>query len=205
MTDALHTRIVTVCADLEELIPELRAELPHKKRMGFAAGGTPSKGGSHNPAWNAAVANVLLDVHAGVRELEGVLRYASSGVARVRGGADTGTLAALKGLPALAAGADANAALRAARRLETWAWRARVALGHAEPLQRLPRAPGQPEPLCPNCRYCTLRYRPASGVVVCVNPACRDLDGNRTTGRLEVGAVTGEPQLAWADGMTGTK
>jgi hypothetical protein len=200
----IYTRITDACADLAGLLQRLETEMPFRRREGFTAGGSPSKGG-HRPlaAWNTPVAMLIFTIHAGVRELDADLTYAVAHVIRPRGGAHKVTLILLERLPSLAAGADQHIAHRTARQVENWCGQARTVLGEAERWQRLPRQPGEPEPGCPWCKMHTLRYKSFTGVVRCINPACKDSDGNSPQGRLEIGAVSGEPQLAWADNSTG--
>jgi hypothetical protein len=146
----------------------------------------------------------VLDVHIGARELEFNLRYQVAGTVWVRGGSEANTERCLQGLPSLAMGAPYDVQVTAARKLESWIYRARLILGETEPLSRLPRLPGEAEPACPYCRSKgTLRVRHASGVVTCLRPTCRDSDDKRPAGRIELGVFSGEPIVAWADGLTG--
>jgi hypothetical protein len=201
---SLHTRIVDACADLAELLGRLEREIVYKRKEGFSAGGSPQKGG-HRPlaAWNTPVATLIFVVHAGIRELTDDLTYSVAHTIRPKGGAHKVTLLLLERLPSLAAGADQHLAHRTARQVENWCGQARTVLGEAERWQRLPRQPGEAEPACPWCKNHTLRYKSFTGVVKCITPGCRDSDGNSPQGLLEVGAVSGEPQLAWADRTTG--
>jgi len=147
---------------------------------------------------------VLLDVHQGVRELEQNLRYATAQVYRdQRGGASINTVRCLENLTPLAAGASVAAQRDAAWRLNGWTWRGRIALGEAEPLQRLPAEPGQPEVRCRWCSYTTLRMRPVARLISCINPQCTDAEGRHPVAHMEFGTVYGEPLLIWQDGSVG--
>jgi hypothetical protein len=185
------------------LIEQLEAEVPEKPKRPYGGFGTGS--GGHGPlaSWNSQAALLLLEIHAGIRELETDVKYQLSGRVRSRGGSDGNTFAALDGLAGLVATADYTTAQTIARKLENWAFRARLVLGEVEPFSRLPRLPGQKEPACPYCQSRTLRYRPFSGQVRCVRPGCKDGNGDSPVGKLDVGAYSGEPELAWADGTTG--
>lgn len=203
-SDSLHTRLTGTTGELITLMPLIEAELPEKKRNPY--GGFGSGKGGHGPlcAWNVQAAMLILDVHVGARELESNLRYQVAGTFWVRGGSEANTEHCLKGLPALAAGAPYDVAVLAIRRLESWIYRGKLILGLAEPLSRLPRLPGESEPVCPYCeRKGTLRVRHATGVVTCLHPACRDSNDKKPAGRIELGKYSGEPMIAWADGMTG--
>lgn len=201
---ALNVRVVDDVAALSGLLERLEAELPEKRKNPY--GGHGSGKGGHPPltSWNTQAAMLLLEIHAGVRELETNLQYMISGSLRGRGGSDKNTGKSLANLPALCAGSDYASVMVACKQLERWVWRARMVLGDAEPFSRLPRLPGQGEPACPFCRSAgTLRVRHATGVVVCLRPTCKDGDGNRPQGRVEVGQYSAEPLIAWADGTTG--
>ena len=202
---ALHVRITDAAAALDAIIQRAEDEIPEKKRNPH--GGFGSGKGGHGPlaAWNSQAALWILEVHQGLRETEQNLAYGITGRLRdQRGGSDRNTRKILSSLPSLAAGADYAVAMDLARKLERWAFRGRLILGEIEPLARLPRLPGQPDPACPFCKSIgTLRVRHATGVVVCLKPSCRDSDGNRPQGRIEIGAYSGEAGLAWSDGTSG--
>jgi hypothetical protein len=201
---ALHVRVTDDVAALAGLLERLEEELPEKKKNPY--GGHGSGKGGHPPltSWNSQVAMLLLDVHAGVRDLETDLKYQVTGRVRSRGGSDRNTAKCLANLPALCAGCDHAAVSLACKKLESWIWRARMVLGDAEPFSRLPRLPGQGDPRCPFCRTAgSLRVRHATGSVICLKPTCKDSEGNRPQGRVEVGSFSAEPLVAWTDGTTG--
>ena len=198
---SMHSRVSAAVEKLVPLIEQLEAELPHKP---VTPAGRSSQGG-HGPlaSWNTPAAMLIMEIHAGVREIEQDVRYMLSGHLRTRGSSHENTLAALNGLPSICAGIDYSQALRVAQKLEKWIWRARLTLGQVEAFSRLPRMPGQPEIPCPYCRASTLRFRPTKGLVRCVNPDCVDGNGRRPAARVEVGDFSQQPILAWADGGTG--
>lgn len=202
--DSVHTRLADNTAELIALMPRLEAELPEKKRRPY--GGYGSGSGGHGPlcAWNIQAAMLILDIHIGSRELECNLRYSVTGSVWLRGGSDANTEHCLKGLPSLAMGAPYDVQVAAIRRTESWIYRARLVLGDTDPVSRLPRLPGEAEPACPyGSHKGTLRVRHSTGVVTCLHPACRDSNGRKPVGRIELGTYSGEPLIAWADGMTG--
>ena len=203
---SLHVRVSDAVDTLTDLLPRLEAEVPAKKKNPY--GGHGSGQGGHPPltSWNSQAAMLILDIHAGVRELETNLRYAVTGVVRSRGGSDGNTARALASLIAMCAAADYAAVVIVCRKLESWAWRARMILGDVEPFARLPRLPGESEPRCPfgdPPHPGTLRVRHATGLVICLHPGCKDSEGNRPQGRIEIGSFSGEPLIAWASGETG--
>jgi hypothetical protein len=204
--DSLYTRLSQAVVELAGLLEELEAVLPHRPAEGYrpaGASGTPGKPGARMTSWNTAVAYVILEVHAGARELEQNLRYAKSGVLRERGGSDQNTVAALYSIAALAAGAGDRELREAGRTIERWCWKARLALGEAEPWVQIPRVPGKRAARCPFCNFCTLRMKSLSGMVRCCNPACLDQDGYRPVGKVEFGPAFGEPMLVWNSGDIG--
>lgn len=200
---ALHARVTTAADDLSALLARLEAELPEKYRKPYGAGAMPRGGDGPLASWNSSVAYLVMEIHSGLREIETNLRYMVAGVLRNHGGGDGVTRAILDRVADLTAGASTASATAVAVQLEKWCYRARLALGESEPLARMPRLPGAPEPPCPYCGRTSIRYQPSSGVLTCVNPGCRDRDGKRTRGRVEVGRYTGEPRVAWQDGSSG--
>jgi hypothetical protein len=202
---SLFTRMADSVEALAGLLERMEMELPEKVKHGWSAGSSPRGSVSHGPAWNAAVAFWVTEVHQGLRELERDVAYSITGRLRpLRGGSDGNTLKAASVLPALTSGTDYHSTMAVVKQIESWVFRGRLLLGDLEPFARLPRLPGQPAPCCPFCKsQDSLRYRPATGQVRCLMPACRDSQGNRPMGQMEVGAYSGEPMLAWSDGSTG--
>jgi hypothetical protein len=200
------TRLNRAVSDLVRLLEELEQVLPHRPREGFrpaGASGSPGKPGARLASWNTAAAMVILDVHAGSRELEQNLRYRLTGSLFERGGSDANTSAALKSVVSLAAGAGDWELGHAVRTIERWCWQSRLALGETEPWVHVPRLPGQRAARCLFCGFTTLRMKPLSGLLRCINPACYDTDGRHPLGRVEFGPGFGEPMLVWTSGDIG--
>jgi hypothetical protein len=203
---AIHVRISDDVAAMEALLERLEEELPEKKKNPH--GGHGSAKGGHPPltSWNTQVAMLVMDIHAGVRELETDLRYAIAGTVRVRGGSDGNTTRSLRALPGLCAGSDHAAVQLACKKLEGWIYRAQLILGDVAPFSRLPRLPGQGEPVCPFCNSAgSLRVQHATGKVRCLKPSCRDTEGNKPSGLVEMGQFSAQPLIAWSDGTTGVQ
>lgn len=203
---ALHVRVADDVAALTGLLVRLEEELPEKRKNPH--GGHGSAKGGHHPlsSWNTQVAMLILDIHAGARDLETDLKYQVTGRIRTRGGSDGNTAKCLAGLPALCAGLDYAAVHLTCKKLESWIWRSRMVLGDVEPFSRLPRLPGRKDFGCPFCKTSgSLRVHHGKGVVICLKPDCKDSQGNRPRGRVEVGQFSEERLIAWTDGTTGVE
>ena len=161
---------------------------------------------SHSPPpWYTPVANAVLDLHALARKLESSLRYELNLPARNRGGSGENTIRALRAIPRLCEGTDDYAVHLCTKELRKWSSRAEISLNLREMPQRLPRSPGNPEPACPMCKNRTLRMwsqdLDGRGNIRCLNPACRDENGSRTSAQLEF--FHGEFVFRWQDGIIG--
>ena len=206
MPDGLHDRLRQAVSELAGLLAGLERVLPHRPRAGYrpaGASGAPGKPGARLASWNTQAAWCILEVHAGARELEQNLKYQVTGKIRERGGSDANTLLALEAIISLAPAAGEWELRDALRQVERWCWQARLALGQAEPWVQIPRSPGQRAARCPWCGYCTLRMKPLSGQVRCINPACADVNGVQPVGKVEIGLAFGEPLLVWQDDSVG--
>lgn len=130
--------------------------------------------------WNARAAHLTQELHSEVRRIEVHLKAALTGVHGVRrGGSDANTRFALKSIARLVETSNDQAVLGIASYLDGWVRRAEAVLHPDRGLHRLPRAPGEGEARCPYCTRHTLRWQPLTGIVICVNPACRDTEDNR--------------------------
>lgn len=185
--------------DLAQACADLAAWLPHAEDLVTepdADGSTGRSAPASRPPWNAAAANAVFDVHAGVRELEQTMRYLVTGTLIRRGGSDAATAAALAAIPALAEALPAAAATAAARQVERWV---------TEILQ-LPAIDQEDRPVrvmapCPYCRMAMLRVYPRSGRVTCLRyGACADSDGRHPIGDIGRG-IDGTPRVLWHDGL----
>lgn len=145
--------------------------------------------------WNSRVAYLVFDLAKLARGLEANLHLHVAGTVVHRGGSDENTQLALRALPNLALGLDEEIAWLAASQLEAWCQHAREVIGEIEPLTRVPRTAGQPEPRCPWCQQQSLRMQAQAGLIRCVNPVCRDDEGNRPVAGAQV--VEGLPVAVW--------
>jgi hypothetical protein len=155
------------------------------------------------PSWNAQAAYLVFDLQKLTRAHENRMLFTAAGTMRARGSSNRNTFLSLDALPGLAHAAGPDQVADTLGALSAWLRRAREALGEVEPYSRLPRLPGAPEPRCPWCERMTLRQQAHAGIVRCINPACRDGDGNRPFARVEVGRLSLEPMLVWTTGEVG--
>lgn len=198
------SRLADAVDDLLDLLPLLAELVSEPDNDGSSTRGLNP---ASVPPWNAAVAYVMLDVHEGARALEAGLYEELTGAARKtkRGGSNGNTDAALKAIVALGAQLGLHPSKAAAVLVERWvmAGRRLPAVDLSPVWRRLPRTPvpGGMPPVCPYCKTFSLRVAVRSRVVRCFNPGpCEDGTGGRPVGSLELGRVSGQPMLVWADG-----
>ena len=181
-----------VCADLTPWLPILAALITEPDSDGTVSRSKPSS----RPPWNPAVANVVYDVHAAVRAVESRLRVAVTGTILVRGGSDANTLKAIDAIPALAIAVDDELAQEATRTLN------RLLTTILQlPAVDLEERPQRLQAACPFCQRPMLRLYARDGRLTCLAyGSCFDADGRHPVGHMTIGAVSGEPFIAWADG-----
>jgi hypothetical protein len=155
------------------------------------------------PPWHSPVATVFFDMHALSRKIERDLRYELGLPSRYRGCSDANTKVALEAAINLCERADDFAVRVNTKEIEKWSRRASIALGQTEVPKRLPRSPGHPEPKCPFCKLRTLRSKFALGEVYCINPACKDDDGNKPRAHMEYSKHVGDWVMVWQDNVVG--
>lgn len=190
----------------EGIIFQLRALLPEPTQSAVV-GTTAHHKISGSPApWHSEAGRVYMTIHAGARRLEAGFAQFVHGRARTRGGSDGNTVAALRVCVRLAEAMPPEEVRGAARRTSSWIRRAEEIpdIGRAEPWVDLPRAPGATPPPCPFCGTYRLKLARRSGLVKCVNRACRDEDGRPRRAVIEYGALSGSAYLTFGDGQVVT-
>jgi hypothetical protein len=153
------------------------------------------------PPWNASVANMILELHAWVRDTERMWRYRMGLHIRDRGGSRRNTYVCMRMLTGLAEGVDDPTVMSGDRWLNGWCKRSKATLGFTESAKRLPRVKGESSALCPWCKRDTLREMALAGVIFCMDPSCVDDEGRRPKAQLEY--FQGEMVLRWQDGIIG--
>ncbi|MER6515060.1 hypothetical protein ABT158_50230 [Nonomuraea sp. NPDC001636] len=201
-------------AEVQLLADELRALLPRLQKLLTEPIGDPTKGTmshhkiSGSPApWHPEAGPLLMDVHAGVRDLEVDLTYAvaqrmpEGRWLEHRGDSDENTLEALAAVVRLAFGAPGDRVRQAARAMSGWIERGRQIrdIGESEKWIPIRVSKGLP-PACVYCNTFSLRVAQQSGRVRCVNPKCADENGDRPSAHIEKNKVDGSATLVWADG-----
>lgn len=197
--EVLCSRLRETVAEVLVLNDRLEAVIAVRSRNGGS--GFHGKIDFSQPPWNAAVANMILDLHSWCRRAETDACAGLSLPSRGRGGSSVNTRRALERLLVLADGSGAGMVRDCLGWLGGWSRRARAALGEAETARRLPVPEGGGEPACPWCRKRSLRQFPLAGVIRCIDPGCRDEEGRKPWARLEM--FQGEWVLRWMDGVIG--
>lgn len=202
--------ISALVAELKPLITQLQQLLPEP--VADPTTGTMSHhkiSGSPAP-WHPEAGALLMDVHAGVRDLEVDLTYVVAGRMpegrwlEHRGDSDENTLEALAAVVRLAYGAPDHAVKKAAKDLASWIERGMQIrdIGESEKWIPIHVPKGQLPPTCPYCKTYSIRLAQESGRVACFNPRCEDENGERPRGRIDKNRLDGSAMLSWSDGRT---
>jgi hypothetical protein len=198
---ALRTRLKDSAKDAVSL--DTRLELLIASRPWRPSGNFHGKIDFSQPPWYAPVAHSHLDLHALSRKLEKEFRGELGLPCRVRGGSTGNTRKALEALCKLAESVDDFLVRAGMKELDKWSRRASVALEETETPKRLPRSPGHPEPKCPFCEHHTLRAKPLSGEIYCIDMTCRDDNNQRPKAHMEYSGIANDWVMVWQDGIPG--
>lgn len=156
--------------------------------------------------WHGAAADLIHQYYAEVRRLEVNLAAEVTGIrGKRRGGSDGNTKKAVEALSRLvyAPSVDDQMVLGILGFFDSWARHAEAVFNPDQGLHRIPRSPGEEDMRCPWCDYQTMRWQPATGIMVCVNPECHDGEGSRPRWQASYEIVGDEMQFTW-DPMKGT-
>ncbi|WP_084963348.1 hypothetical protein [Thermoactinospora rubra] len=194
----LAAELKPLLARLAELLPESVADPTRGTTGHHKVSGSPAP-------WHPEAGPVLMTIHAGVRDLERLLRYQITGHSgEDRGGSDGNTMAALDSIIRLVHGVPDELARHAVRELNRWIEQTRQIrdIGESERWIPIHVPKGQLPPECPYCRTYSLRVAQESGRVRCTNPKCEDGNGERPRAHIEKNRLDGSAVLVWGDGRS---
>lgn len=175
----------------------LEITVPHRQTVVDNAGGGKGKPSAGSIPWNSVAAGLTLEFHAKVRGLESSLNQQITGYTKHRGPSRANTRLAAESIDRLCTTADDTAVLGVLGWFDNWTRRADAVFRPEHGLYRLPRQPGEGEGPCPYCQYKTMRWQPARGQAVCVNPGCRNTDGQRPRWTAEFVVLGGQLVFRW--------
>lgn len=178
---SLRARLRTTADHALSLHWALELAVPHRQVTGEYQAPIPHHRRSVAPIpWNSVAAELTLEFHNEIRRLETHLKeHITGGYPRRRGSSDDNTRYAVDSVVNLCEMRDDSDVLAILNFLTGWTRRAEVYFNPAGGLHRLPREPGEKETPCPYCQHKTMRWNPARGVAVCVNPLCRNHNDQR--------------------------
>jgi hypothetical protein len=178
---SVRARLRTTTDHAWRLYCILELEVPHRQETGPDQAAISHQRRVVAPApWNSVAAELTLEFAEEIRRLEVHLKErVSGGYPRRRGLSSTNTRMAADSVVNLCEACDDATVLGVLGFLATWARRAERYFNPAGGLHRLPRQPGEGEARCPYCERPTMRWSPNIGIAVCVNPACRNANGQR--------------------------
>lgn len=175
----------------------LEVMLPHKE----AGRGQPisrQKLTASTIPWHGSAASAIHDFYAEIRRLEVNMRAAVTGIRGIRrGGSDGNTRMALQSIVNFSHSVDDQIVLGVLGYVDSWVRRAQAVFNPDLGLHRVPREPGEEELRCPWCSYQTMRWQPATGIIVCINPECVNGDGVRPRWRADYQVAGDDLQFVW--------
>jgi hypothetical protein len=148
--------------------------------------------------WHGAAAGLVYDFYAEVRRLEVNLKAEVTGIRGVRrGGSDGNTRMALQSIVNFSHVVDDQTVLGVLGFVDRWIRQANAVFNPDLGLHRIPRTPGENDMRCPWCEYQTMRWQPATGIIVCINPECRNDSDERPRWRADYEIVGDEMRFTW--------
>jgi hypothetical protein len=194
---SLRERLKSSTENAWRLYCALEVMLPHKE---------PSRGqpisrqkltASPIP-WHGTAAGLIGDLYAEARRLEVNLKASVTGISGARrGGSDGNTRMALRAIVNLSHSVDDQTVMGVLGYFDRWVRKAEAVFNPDLGLHRIPRSPGEEELRCPWCTYQTMRWQPATGIIVCVNPECITDTGVRPRWRADYSVVGDQMEFAW--------
>lgn len=148
--------------------------------------------------WHGAVAELIHDFYTEVRRLEvGLIAQVTGAHGSRRGGSDANTRLALTSIEKFSHVVDDQTVLGILGYMDKWIRRVDSTFNPDRGLHRLPREPGEGELRCPWCKYQTMRWQPATGIIVCINPECYTDEKIRPRWQAEYEVVGEEMKFTW--------
>lgn len=151
-------------------------------------------------SWHTSAAMMVTELDAEIRRLEAHLKETVSGVLTGRrGGSARNTRYALKSVANLvhAPAVGDDMVLGVLNSIDRWVRRADAVLTPENGLHHIPREPGDAEIKCPYCAFRTMRWQPATGIAVCVNPNCVNEKGVRPRWQMELAFADERLHVTW--------
>lgn len=189
----LHTSVETAW----HLYCALEHQVPHKRVTGASVGGGKQKLSASTIPWDSVSAGLTLEFHVKVRGLESSLNEHVVGNTKHRGSSTANTRFAVESIEKLCTITDDDTVVGILSWFDGFNRRADAVFRPENGLYRLPRQPGVGEDRCPYCQYKTMRWQPARGQAVCVNPGCRNTDGQRPRWSAEFVVLGGQLVFRW--------
>ena len=186
------TTVTQAVTDLTTWLPHAQALTHQPDTVATSIRGKPGS----RPPWNPAVANALLDALEGIRRLEQAMRsqVANRHVTIRSIHVTGGTLESITRLSAASSTDEQHQVVVQLTRYTTTILQL-PAIGREERWRKITGA------ACPYCGLNMLLAAPQSGRVTCLRfGACFDSRDCHPVGVMDIGPVSGEPMIAWADG-----
>jgi hypothetical protein len=178
---SLRARLRTTTDQAWRLYCALELAVPHRQVTGPDQAAISRQRRVVAPIpWNSVAAELTLEFNEEIRRLEVHLKERIiGGYPARRGSSSTNTRLAADSVVNLCETIADSDVLGVLNYLATWTRRAENVFNPDGALHRLPRTPGEKEPPCPYCQCKTMRWNPARGLAVCVNPTCRNGEDQR--------------------------
>lgn len=196
---SIRARLRTTADQAWRLNCALELVVPYQQVTGADQAGIPRHRRSVAPIpWNSVAAELTIEFSHEMRRFEVHLKErVIGGYPRRRGSSSANTRLAVDSVVNLCETSGDGDVLGVLSYLTRWTRRAETYFNPEGGLYRLPREPGQKETPCPYCRCKTMRWNPARGLAVCVNPVCRNQDGQRPRWSAEFTVLAGQMVFRW--------
>lgn len=196
---SIRARLRTTADQARRLNSALELEVPHRQVRGSSHGQISRQKRPVAPIpWNSVAAELTIEFAYEIRRMETHLKERiTGGYPRRRGSSSINTHHAVDSVVNLCEACSDGDVLGILNYLTGWARRAETYFDPGGGLHRLPREPGQGEPRCPYCQRKCMRWNPARALAVCVNPDCRNSDGQRPRWSAEFTVTDSQLTFRW--------